>query len=76
MSEPIQTCDMQLVISLCNVFECFLKDLNPAIIKHDKPENKKRFMNYVFVFAYVWSICITVKEEYYTKLDDFVKQQF
>lgn len=62
MSEPIVTCDMQLVISLCNVFECFYFDLNPAFLKTAKLDEKKRFINFVFVFSYVWSIAISVKE--------------
>ena len=74
MREPIPTCDLQLVISLCNMFECFLFDLNPAFLKSlEKPELLKRYINYVFVFAYVWSMCSTVSENDYNRFDDFIK---
>ena len=55
------------------MFECFFFDLNPHFLKNAKPDEKKRFINFVFVFSYVWSIAITVREEFYAKFDDFIK---
>ncbi len=58
------------------MFECFIFDLHPGYIKHAKMEERKRYINFVFVFAYVWSMAITVKDDHCAKFDDFIKNQF
>lgn len=74
LSEPIVTCDMQLVISLCNMFECFIFDLHAGYIKnHAKAKEVERYIVFVFVYSYVWSMAITVKDEHCARFDDFIK---
>ena len=55
------------------MFECFIFDLHPGYIKSAKLDEKKRYINFVFVFSYVWSMAITVKDEHCPKFDDFIK---
>lgn len=75
LSEPIVTVDLQLVIGLCQLFESFLYDLG-GFAKIDRADQKKRFINHVFTFSFVWSMCVTVHEQHHMILDTFVKEKF
>ncbi len=58
-SEPFETVDLQLVIGLCNLLESFLKDRDCAIYKLNKLENRKRFLNYIFGYSFIWTVGYT-----------------
>ena len=72
MKEPIVTCDLQLVSSLCNLIECFLSE-SYGFKKGEKYEVKKRYIDHAFAFAFIWSIGATVYESNYDKV--FIKYQ-
>lgn len=68
MKEPIVTCDLQLVASLCNLIECFISD-EYGLKRGEKPDIKKRYLEHAFAFAFIWSICSTVHESNYDKVN-------
>jgi len=67
MKEPIGTCDLQLVASLCNLIECFVSD-DYGFKKGERPDFKKRYLDHAFAFAFIWSMCVTVHESNYDKV--------
>eukprot|EP01022_Parablepharisma_sp_SALTPOND_P016111 TRINITY_DN2328_c0_g1_i1.p1 TRINITY_DN2328_c0_g1~~TRINITY_DN2328_c0_g1_i1.p1 ORF type:complete len:2092 (+),score=299.17 TRINITY_DN2328_c0_g1_i1:7740-14015(+) len=58
LNEPIKTVDLQLVASVCNFLEVFL---TPKYCKGDK-NYKKKVMQIIFVFSYVWGLAGSVDE--------------
>ncbi|KAL4487471.1 hypothetical protein ABPG72_006991 [Tetrahymena utriculariae] len=75
MKEPIATCDLQLVNSLCNLIECFISE-EYGFKKNERPDFKKRYLDHAFAFAFIWSMCSTVNEANYDKLDILVRDKF
>lgn len=65
--------DLQLVISLCNLLETFLLSKDCGIYKLSKLDNKKRFMNYMYGYSYVWTMGLTIYEKYHDKFDTFMR---
>jgi hypothetical protein len=49
---------MQLVVSLCNLLEVLLSEKEGFRV-NDKLELKKRYLNYAFTYAFIWSFCVT-----------------
>lgn len=49
-------------MSLCNLLETFLSP-KCALMNIDKFDEKKWFVNYVFGFAFVWSIGVTIVDD-------------
>lgn len=68
MKEPIATCDLQLVMSLCNLIECFVSE-DYGFKKGERPEFKKRYLDHAFAFAFIWSVGATVHEMNYDKVN-------
>ena len=74
-NEPINTTDLQLVISLCNLLDCFLTKLFGFKI-YENPEYKKKFILFAFAFACIWSVGASITEESHHKFDDFIRKKF
>ena len=74
MKEPIPTINLQLIVSLCNLLEVFISDKFGW--KTIKADNQKRYLSYVFAFAFVWSVAITVGQEFQRKIDTFIRDKF
>lgn len=62
MQQQMKTVDLQLVMSLCNLLETFLNN-KCALLQIDKFDEKKWFVNYIFGFAFVWSIGVTIIDD-------------
>jgi len=58
LKEPIKTVDMQLVASVCNFLEIFL---TPTYLEGDKLLKKKK-LQLIFVFSYVWGLSGSIDE--------------
>lgn len=74
MKEPIPTTNLQLITSLCNLLEVFISD--QFGFKKIKVEAQKRYISYAFAFAFIWSLGITVNEEFIRKIDTIVRDKF
>ena len=68
-SEPVETVDLQLVTSLCNLF---CSQLKQAKVPRDSSEFPK-FMTNLFGYSYLWSIGGAIKETDQEKFDDFIR---
>ena len=71
-TETIATVDLQLVVSLCNLLECFLSE-KYGFKPKDTNENIKRFISYAFALCLIWSLGITISDKYHDKMDKIIK---
>jgi len=60
MRELIQSVDLQLVRSLMNLLEAFLRP-EYGYQKDAVYEDQQRYMRYCFAFAFIWSICASIE---------------
>jgi len=76
LSEPIQTVELQLVSSLCNLLECLLSKKFGFKSKQEKLEELKRLVTYIFAYAFVWSVGATVHDSRQDEINAIVREQF
>jgi dynein heavy chain, axonemal len=73
--EPIPTVDLQLVVSLCNMIECFLSK-GSSIKSIEKFELKKKYVYYVFAFSTIWSLGCTISESQHEFINEYFRKKF
>lgn len=73
--ELIQTVDLQLVNSLCNLLECFTSP-QFGFKNKEKIEVIKRFISHAFSFAFIWSIGSTVSDKSRDGMNNLVRDLF
>jgi dynein heavy chain len=73
--ETITTMDTQLVVGLCNLFEAFISD-KFGFKATLTPDFKKRFINYSFAFAVIWSLGASIEETHHDAMNDFIRYRF
>lgn len=56
------------MISLCNLFESLLFDLH-GLNSNERVDYKKRFINHIFTYSFVWSMGATVHEKHHLVID-------
>jgi len=69
-SEAIETADLQLVVSLCNILDVVCSEFfgyKPG--KFDK----KKYIGYAFTFAFIWSFCVSANSRHHEQLSHMCK---
>jgi len=75
MSEPIATCDLQLVKSLTNLLEIFLSE-EYGYKRNEKIEKMKTYISFSFAYAFTWSFGASVYDTYQDKISDLIRERF
>ncbi len=75
LKEPIKTTDLQLVVSLCNLLESLVNTKYGLRIDMKQAE-KQRYLNYAFIFGFIWSMGASVYDQSHQKVDLFIKKTF
>ena len=75
LQEPVTTTDLQLIQTLCNFLDAFISESFGFRTK-EKPDNKKKYISYVFAFSFTWSLCGSVIDSKYKELlDKYVRNK-
>lgn len=64
VKEPISTSGIQLATSLTRLVEILCTVENGFRIGLDR-DYKKKYLSYCFVFAFIWSGCVTATDKYH-----------
>ena len=76
MQEPVTTTDLQLIQTLTNFLDAFITESFGFRAK-DKIETKKKFLNYIFTFAFTWAIGGSVIDIKYKEMfDKYLRNKF
>ena len=67
--EPVETVDMQLVISLCKLFQSLLTEDNG--VQFGNNDALKPIVDKIFFFSYVWTIGGACVDSFWTSFDEF-----
>eukprot|EP01041_Mallomonas_annulata_P001585 gene1585-3062_t len=79
--EPVETVDIQLVISLCTLFESLFKpasgDEKSGSVRMDAPPaDLKALVEKLFFFSYVWSVGAPCASSYWNAFSDYTRECF
>ena len=74
-TEPVETVDIQLIISLCTLFEVLFHP--DRKVKLDLPEEAlKLLLDKIFYFSYVWSIGASTEDSFWPAFDERARELF
>lgn len=73
--EPIETVDIQLVISLCSLFQSLFNEANGVDFNTNFNELRP-LIDKLFFFCYVWSVGASCANSFWEKFDDHTRDMF
>ncbi|XP_036369342.1 dynein heavy chain 2, axonemal-like [Octopus sinensis] len=71
--ELVPTAELNGVVSLCKLFDCFATTENGVDFGND-PDNFSKIVELWFQFCMIWSICCSVDEDGRKKIDTYIRE--
>eukprot|EP00106_Octopus_bimaculoides_P014248 XP_014781690.1 PREDICTED: dynein heavy chain 2, axonemal-like [Octopus bimaculoides] len=71
--ELVPTAELNGVVSLCKLFDCFATAENGVDFGND-PDNFSKIVELWFQFCMIWSICCSVDEDGRKKIDTYIRE--